>query len=286
MKQFCLQLISDPATLFLEAKSCLPEGQSSTISKEGDLSGDPNSLSEQKIEDDSPWEISSHSSSDTASSTQDNRGRAVSYQGASISIPNFEKALTVAAPMPDSGPLPNLEQFYNSIKFTITCLFNLLIRHPAPLDRLRQKTFSNPSPFQHFDILYIRDKFPKLNADVSSRLGKMVTLRRQLLHLRDTHSRNLELDESQAGSSVIASLKPKATILENFGRPTEENLNAPSITESKPSNASSYTERELTIGIPPRPRGENGDELDYFVCPYCRVVKRIKTIYQWEYDTS
>ena len=270
----------------MKAKSCLPKGQSSTISKEGNSSGDPNSLSEQKIEDDSPWEISSHSSSDTASSTQDNRGRAVSYQGASISTPTFEKALTVAAPMPDSGHLPNLEQLCNSINFTITCLYKLPVRHPAPLDRLRQQTFSDPSPYQHFDILYIRDKFPKLNADVSSRLGKMVTLRRHLLHLRDIHSRNLELDEPQPESSVIGSLKTKATILETFGPLTGENLNAPSVTESTPSNASSYTEKELTIDIPPRPRGENGDELDYFVCPYCRVAKRIKTIHQWEYDTS
>lgn len=251
------------------------------------MSDNPESLcgGDQKIEDDSPWEISSHSSSDTPSSTQDNRGGAVSDKRASTSIPIFEKALTVMPPMTSSEPLSRLVQFCNSIDFIITCLFKLPLRHPAPLDRLWQKGFSDTSPYQHFDILYIRDKFPKLDADVSSSLGKMITRRRQLLHLRDTHSRNLELSEPQAETSVIGSqrtLRTKATMLEMFEPPTEEYLYAPSLPESKLSAASTYTERELIIDIPPRPKGENGEELDYFVCPYCGVAKRINTIHQWK----
>lgn len=113
----------------------------------------------------------------------------------------------------------------------------------------------------------------------------MITRRRQLLLLQDIHSKNLEFDESHAESSVIGShqtLKTKAITLELFEPPTGENLNAPSISDSIFSSASIYTERELLIDIPPRPKGENGDELEYFICPYCRVAKRIKTIHQWE----
>ena len=153
------------------------------------------------------------------------------------------------------------------------------------MDRLRQKNFSDTLPYQHFDILYIRDKFPRLDADVSLRLGKMITRRRQVLHLRDTHSKNLGLDETQAETSVIGShqtLKTKATMLKVFEPPTGDNLYAPSIPESNLSYASTYTEKELIIDLPPRPKGENGNELDYFVCPYCRVAKRFKTTYQWE----
>lgn len=241
-------------------------------------------IEDQKTEDDSPWEISSHSSSGNPSSTNNHRGAVVDYK-ASTSTHAFEKALTVTPSIPDSGPLSHLEQFHNSINFTIACLYKLPIRHPAPLDRLRQKNFSDTSPYQHFDILYIRDKFPRLNADVSSRLGKMISLRRQMLHIRNTHSKNLELNEPQTENSIIGNhrtLKTKTTMLEVFEPPIKNNLYALSIPESKLSYASTYTEKKLIIDVPPRPKGENGNELDYFVCPYCRVVKKIKTAHQWE----
>lgn len=322
-----MQLISDQATRILEAGPRSLEEQNRSISEEDELSDSSEHLdlvrADQQVEDDSPWEISSHSSSDSQFKTQDHRSETVSFQGAiAANIPTSKLALTVAPLTADLEPSSYIAQLYHSINFTITCLYKLPIRHPAPLDRLRQKDSIDTSPYQHYDVLYVRHKFPKLGADVSSRLGKMITRRRQLLRLRETHhqnlehrrpeakattsfsstanlilirSRNLEPDEPQAkattSSSSIAdltiignhhTLKTKAT-MRKFAEPlTEEQLYAPSIPESNLSVTSSYTHRELDIEIPPRPKGENGDELDYFECPYCKVAKYIRTKHQWK----
>lgn len=38
------------------------------------------------------------------------------------------------------------------------------IRRPAPLDRLKQKSSVDASFYQHFDVLYVKDKFRKLDS--------------------------------------------------------------------------------------------------------------------------
>jgi hypothetical protein len=68
---------------------------------------------------------------------------------------------------------------------------------PTPIDRLKQKASLESSYYQHFDVLYIRDKLPKLDPDVAIRLGKMITRRRQMLYYREAHGKGLDISRVQ-----------------------------------------------------------------------------------------
>lgn len=243
------------------------------------------------------------------------RGALGSQNAAEASVSTFEDALTIAPPTIGSEPFSSLARVHHSVKFTIACLYKLPLRHPASLDRLKQKDFLSFSLYQHFDVLYVKDKFPQLDLDVSSRLGRMITRRRQLLWYRVSHSQKLESHGPQANvfipisatkdlmvirketqvarhaediklgpsqpASSHSTLPTKATMLKISDPPSEEQLFAPSISESIVSTGSSYTGRELKIEIPPRPKGDKGNELHFFECPYCGVAKSIRTKHQW-----
>jgi hypothetical protein len=286
--------------------------------KESD-SSDTN-VYEQKEKEDSPWEISSNSSdSEQVAPPSGSKAREVPQgsQGAEI--------LAAGAPCPSKmavlGRKPTMEmpRIFQSINFTITCLYKLPIRQPAPLDRLKHKTSIDASSYQHFDVLYVMDKFPQLGMDVATRLGKMISRRRQILYYRASHDKSLDTAPveqkkiattkptanilstdtaisgsepghgSQAGHSQAVSsqfaLQSKATTLRLNNPPEEEGLDflaAPSVVESKSSIASSYAGKDLQVEVPPRPRGEHGKELDYFERPYCMVTKVVTTGHQWK----
>lgn len=59
-------------------------------------------------------------------------------------------------------------------------------------------------------------------------------------------------------------------------------LYAPSVSEAPSSVASSYAVENLPVQIPPRPKGKNGEPLNYFECPYCSVVQFIKNDRSWK----
>ena len=95
--------MSDKATRILEAGPLSPEEQSRSISEKGEFSDSSENLDpargDQQADDDSPWEISSHSSSDTQFMTENDRSEAVSIPGAMIAIiPFSEGGLTVVPP--------------------------------------------------------------------------------------------------------------------------------------------------------------------------------------------
>jgi hypothetical protein len=270
---------------------------------------------EQEAIDDSPWEISSNSS-DGNQPTQGNRSKTKESHDSAPS----EQFSTATNPLILLGQKPTMEmpRILQSIKFTITCLYKLPIRHPAPLDRLKHKTSIDASFYQHFDVLYVKDKFPQLDLDIATRLGKLITRRRQILYYRESHDKSLDTgcvkpklalptppaaknlspdistggSEEAAGSEVARSraassqftLQSKATTLRLENTPVEEEpggLYAPSIAESKSSIASSYTGNSLRVEVPPRPKGEDGKELDRFECPYCLVTKMIRSNHTW-----
>ena len=289
-------------------------------SSDKDVEADPKASSdtnsdEQEAIDESPWEISSDSS-DGNEPTQGNRSK---IKESTDSAPS-EQSSTATNPLILLGRKPTMEmpRILQSIKFTITCLYKLPIRHPAPLDRLKHKTSVDASFYQHFDVLYVKDKFPQLDPDVATRLGKLITRRRQILYYRESHDKSLDtgcvkpkiarptppaakklsLDTNTGGSEEVAgsgvarshaasskfTLRSKATTLRLENTPMEEEpdgLYAPSIAESKSSIASSYTGSSLHVEVPPRPKAEDGKELDHFECPYCLVTKMIRSKRAW-----
>ena len=191
------------------------------------------------------------------------------------------------------------------------------IRRPAPLDRLKDKPEIDKSHYQHFDILYVQDKFPALDLEVATRLGRMISRRRQLLSYRRSHQERLQTGESapetatpappiatQAASGAIASERNESraagsergfptkamtrhttatTLLINTPEvETSQALCPPSDAGSGSSRASSYTEENLHVEVPPRPKGGSGGKLETCECPYCFILKTIKTDSAWK----
>ena len=102
------------------------------------------------------------------------------------------------------------------------------------MDRFLNRSLLDISIYEHFDILYVKDKFPDADTALSTRLGKLVSRRRQLLAA--------EIDKppapsTQAASAVvqplmaggIADAKPPLTssVAEVTSPPSASNLMSP-----------------------------------------------------------
>ena len=274
-------------------------------SDEDPLSSSASEVDEEEA-DDSPWDISSNSSAASLrpkqSTSKAANATATPQAASNTDVPSMEVA-----------------SLLESIKLCINGLYRMPIRKPAPLDRLRDKTLLESSSYQYFDVLYVKDKFPKLDASVATRLGKMITRRRQMLFYRDTHAKNirttpdkpklllpgiasLELQEVGTGSqiapnqigsqavSLSSAPQSKATTAQIGHIPVEASpvhldpqaLYAPSVAETQTSMVSSYAGREIEIKVPRRPKGANGKESEYFQCPYCQLSKHIATERKWK----
>ncbi|KAI9769209.1 MAG: hypothetical protein M1840_004338 [Geoglossum simile] len=283
-----------------------------------DYQADPTTSSEDDPDDqvgadDSPWEISSDSGDeeqlDPKGSTQLTRKcGAPSAQAATTGTQDSDSTMLLV-----QRPTMEMPQLLESLKFTIACLYKLPIRRPAPLDRLKQKSSIDASFYQPFDVLYIQDKLPQLDLKVATRLGKMISRRRQLLFYLISHEKSLETakvepkkiqadpatietsPEKSSGLgvvrevavSVVSSQQPpltKATTLRINTVPAEalDTLYAPSLAESASSAPSSYAGETLRVEVPPRPKGKEGKDLDFFKCPYCLTTKLIKNDRAWK----
>ncbi|KAL7935837.1 hypothetical protein V8C35DRAFT_298354 [Trichoderma chlorosporum] len=216
-------------------------------------------------------------------------------------------------------PPQEMPSLYGTIKLTITCLYRMPLRNPAPLDRLNN--FQELSSHQDFDIAYVKDKFPQLDSDVATRLGKMITKRRQILRYRENHDKKLDpsppiqrpttpitesphtdervgpnpvqaesqIAKSQAtGSRLILSSKattyqPKEILLSPMENNNDLEIQySPSVPKSKSSIASSFAGHDLHVAVPKRPQGIDGKELEWFKCPYCFIINHITTDYEWK----
>ncbi|CAN9385388.1 unnamed protein product [Alternaria alternata] len=134
--------------------------------------------------EDSPWEVSSDSSNGSKISSQHQPTHQRSNQ--------LRPGLSVS-----HNPASNMSRLVESIRFIINCLYRLPIRKPAPLDRIEHRISTDSALYQHFDVLYVKDKFPHLEHQVATRLGKMITRRRQILNYREAHRQSLDVPNVQ-----------------------------------------------------------------------------------------
>lgn len=244
--------------------------------------------------DDSPWEVSSDS------------------EDGHIAV---QRALVLE---PSSNPVASDDESQHSaslasVKFVIDCLWKLPIRRPAPLDRMTESFTADASNYQPFDIMFVRDKFPTANETVAMRLGKMISRRRQLIRYRKNHTYSLQEKLRETGimgdrravlesdlthkdlpvilapSIAAPSQKTHETTATTLKLPAQttdaaklSGLYAPSLPESKSSMASEYTAEDVSIKIPNRPKGENGEFLDQFICPYCSIAQVITSERRWK----
>jgi hypothetical protein len=165
--------------------------------------------------EDSPWEISSDSSNGDGSSLQHWQ----TYQKPDEPrVPCRSPSKTTAR----CSPILELPRLVESIKFTITCLYRLPIRRPAPLDRIKHRTSIDSAVYQQFDVLYVKDKFPNLQLQAATRLGKMITRRRQILHYREAHKQSLDVARVQPKIAAVSEAPPTSSIIEDGSKVTVE----------------------------------------------------------------
>lgn len=157
--------------------------------------------------DNSPWEISSNSSDGNQSGSKDNtKTHAIYEEPAGMGLGRTEEPAPNPIILLGQSPTLEMPRILESIKFTITCLYKIPIRRPAPLDRLKTKTSIEASFYQHFDVLYVMDKFPHLDRHVATRLGKMISRRRQMLAYRQSHDQNLDTNNVKPRTAPISSV--------------------------------------------------------------------------------
>jgi hypothetical protein len=281
----------------------LPLEEAST---ESDSDDDPNSIQEHglddmNMEDDSPWEISSDSD------------EAEENLKPSSSARSTRPPQSTKRPEKHLLEKSELKQLLASIRLSIACLYKLPLRRPAPMDRLADNSTEEVSHYSSFDLSYVRNKFPdeRVAAEVTLRLAKMITRRRQLLIYREKHRNNLHTDavipvtgkvlqaqtltKSSKGSihavvqnlnQPLGSIKSKATTtkMERLQSINLESLLAPSVafSDSKTSLAASEATQDLSIEVPRCPKGLNGIAGARFECKYCFLTPDIRSDRGWK----
>ena len=194
------------------------------------------------------------------------------------------------------------------IRFIINCLYKMPIRRPAALERITERISARFEPYQQYDAQFVQDLHPELDPTIAARLGRLVSLRRQILAYQERHNQKLQPEPKQRGlsSKPIVHAKPeaeaavytiapseqvsgisrpsKATTHQNpSDRPELQNFDyPPSIASSHHSRASSYAINSIGLPIPPIPKNADGTPLINFLCPYCRIIQHIKSQRSWK----
>jgi hypothetical protein len=266
------------------------------------------------VEDDSPWDISDESGTESGG-----EGQGVKY-GQSVQSTSSGPPQQAASRGAPTIHLPDeVSQLLSAIKHSIVCLYKLPLRHPVQIDRLKKHAGVDRSLYQAFDILYVKDKFQikekvERNADgfilrLVVRLGKLISRRRELIEYRIAHNERLRPTSSlptvvqsspsavpEASSQVKKAPKEYESLAQERQQPAQEHLTMrtkaavlqpgagqlsadtalypPSIPESKESDRSIYTQKQK-LHIPPRPRDRNGNPLTEFECPYCGILQKM-----------
>ena len=83
------------------------------------------------------------------------------------------------------------------IRFIINCLYKMPIRRPAALERITERISTQFAPYQQYDAQFVRDLHPELDPTIAARLGRLVSLRRQILAYQEKHNRNLQPERAQ-----------------------------------------------------------------------------------------
>lgn len=92
-------------------------------------------------------------------------------------------------------------------------------------------------PFEYFDILYVKDKFPLFRdkyPEVATRLGKLITRRRRLLYQRKQHHDALQTQKIAAEAVKIAPVRPVIDLNQTNLTPSVVHSAKSANTEEKP----------------------------------------------------
>ena len=175
----------------------------------------------------------------------------------------------------DSSPdqPSEMAQMLDSVATMISCLFqmSMLIRNPAKHDVRRASSRSEISAFAPYDFNHVREKFPKANEVLTSRLGTAITQRRKYLSYRERHAAKLKQGLSSrafgADTATIGGLSD--TIATD---PQQKNIDFDDLASDSGLSQTSYAPTLKgggNINIPPAPKASHNGAP--FECPFCTI---------------
>lgn len=196
-----------------------------------------------------------------------------------------------------------VDEHLEDIKHAVDRLLRLavLIRSPNPHDHFssRYGTYIVESS-KPFDISHVREKFPGLNEELASRLGRSLSIRRQYFLYREEHfnrladglitgveveAENPNLDEQ---ATTVASPVPRRLEDQNnsASNPQDQHVDFYDDIDSRSEiSTTTYAASEANpdqLRVPPIPREyANGP----FKCPFCHSIVLVDNRRAWKYDT-
>ncbi|KAL9032379.1 MAG: hypothetical protein Q9180_006534, partial [Flavoplaca navasiana] len=186
----------------------------------------------------------------------------------------------------DSGneePQSEIQQLRSNVASLIRCLFeiSILVRNPARHDvRIRFKDI-DLSAYESVDLRHVKDKFPKADVAIASRLGHAITYRRQYLKYRERHAakprQGIDHDVERDGRSEIFS-ETIATDIKTRSLDDAVDDNASDSVATQTSYASTLISGS-GITIPAAPKASRGAAP--FECPYCYCIVTAPNSRSW-----
>jgi hypothetical protein len=173
------------------------------------------------------------------------------------------------------------------IKFLVVCLYRMPIRQFAATEQIKTQISEKASFYRHFDVLFVRDLFPRMDETAATNLGRAISQRRSILLYKDarytqSEDSDFELDPSQFDRTPFKLPSKATTYME---KPSQQPwLYPPSspVAISEKSTVSVYATQELTNTIPEMPVSQGSIENGAFVCPYCCIPQRDMSETLWK----
>ncbi|KAL8869007.1 MAG: hypothetical protein Q9174_004597 [Haloplaca sp. 1 TL-2023] len=185
----------------------------------------------------------------------------------------------------DDNPRPNVYPLQKSVATIITCLFqmSMLVRKPAQHDLRVTSKGIDVAAFEPFDYNHVRDKYPKAEDFIVSRLGHGITQRRKYLKYRERHALKMKQGIDEAAGNAVND-NASGTVLSDTIATDAQDRNVKFDDRASQSGMSqtSYAPTlmsggDITIPAPPR----DARECAPFECPYCYYVIYASNIQSW-----
>ena len=184
----------------------------------------------------------------------------------------------------DEGLQTDVHHLQSSVATLITCLFqmSMLVRKPAQHDVRIGSREIEVAAFETFDKNHVRDKYPKAEDFIVSRLGSGLTRRRKYLRYRERHALKLkqginaiaEVDDNANSGSVLS--ETLATDVQDWNVKFDDNASQSGFSQT------TYAPTLMSGGhitIPAPPRSSLGGAP--FECPYCYFIIVASSTRSW-----
>ena len=181
------------------------------------------------------------------------------------------------------GSGTEIQQLRKGIAIIIDCLFqmSMLVRKPAQHDLRVGSRKADVAAFEFYDDGHVRNKYPKADEALVSRLSHAITRRRMYLKYRERHAMKLKqgIDKitkvSKAGGTEVFS-ETIATDVQSWNINFDDTASESGLSQTSYA-ATLMSGGAITIPAPPR-ASQNGMP---FECPYCYYIITIQSTRSW-----